>query len=201
MTITHDRRFGPYTVEDLHARDDDGKGFELEDGWLVELSLSSPHNWAAQCVSDVVRSAAEDAKAEVFVAFGGGWEITTPTGIRKPDVFVVPKGVARASIVHREPMTVHGMEVLLAVEVVSPGSGSERRDRVRKVREYAACGIAQYWIVDLEPRPRVQVLLLDDGANAYRLDRTVTAGEVLTAEIKADVAFTVEFDPRVMIEF
>ncbi|GLZ12509.1 hypothetical protein Acsp04_27440 [Actinomadura sp. NBRC 104425] len=201
MTITHDRRFGPYTVEDLHARDDDGKGFELEDGWLVELSPSWPHNWAAECVWEVVRSAAKEAGADVFVAHGGEWEITTPAGIRKPDVFVVPKGVARASIVHREPRTVPGTEVLLAVEVVSPGSGSERRDRVRKVREYAACGIAQYWIADVEPRPRVQVLLLDDGASAYRLDRTAEAGEVLTAEIKADVAFTVVFDPQVMIEF
>jgi Uma2 family endonuclease len=41
--------------------------------------------------------------------------------------------------------------VLLVVEVVSRGSGSEREDRGRKVTEYARAGIAQYWIVDFEP--------------------------------------------------
>jgi hypothetical protein len=28
--------FGPYTVLDLHELTEDGKGFELEDGWLIE---------------------------------------------------------------------------------------------------------------------------------------------------------------------
>jgi Putative restriction endonuclease len=38
-------------------------------------------------------------------------------------------------------------------EVISPGSGSERTDRLRKVGEYARLGIPQYWIVEHTPLP------------------------------------------------
>lgn len=34
---TSDAGFGPYTVLDLYDLPEDGKGFELEDGWLVEV--------------------------------------------------------------------------------------------------------------------------------------------------------------------
>lgn len=33
-----DAGFGPYTVLDLYELPEDGKGFELEDGWLVEVA-------------------------------------------------------------------------------------------------------------------------------------------------------------------
>ncbi|MFD3743211.1 hypothetical protein [Nocardia sp. NPDC058633] len=39
-----DSGFGPYTVLDLHDLHDlseDGKGFELEDGWLVEVGAGT----------------------------------------------------------------------------------------------------------------------------------------------------------------
>jgi hypothetical protein len=36
-------------------------------------------------------------------------------------------------------------------EVISPGSGSERTDRLRKVGEYVRLGIPQYWIVEHTP--------------------------------------------------
>jgi Uma2 family endonuclease len=43
----------------------------------------------------------------------------------------------------------------LVAEVISPGSGSERTDRLRKVSEYARLGIPQYWIIEHTPRPTV----------------------------------------------
>jgi hypothetical protein len=49
-------------------------------------------------------------------------------------------------------------------EVISPGSGSERTDRLCKVSEYARLGIPQCWIVEHTPRVAVQVLTLVDGA-------------------------------------
>jgi len=92
-----------------------------------------------------------------------------------------------------------GREVLLAVEVVSAGSSSERNDRVRKVGEYAAVGIPQYWIVDHQPYPRVRVLRL--GEQQYIADSITNAGTLLVAEIQADKPFTVSFDPAALLEF
>ncbi len=36
--------FGPYTILDLRELPEDGKGSELEDGWLVEVAADSRHN-------------------------------------------------------------------------------------------------------------------------------------------------------------
>ncbi|WP_243708774.1 Uma2 family endonuclease [Actinomadura sp. GC306] len=202
MSVAHDHGgFGPYTMDDLHAREDEGRGLELEDGWLVELSPSAPHNWVAMQLQELLKAAASDAGAAVFVAGGGEWEISTPAGIRKPDVFVVPRSVARNSIVDRSPAVIPGGELLLVVEVVSPGSGSERTDRVRKLKEYAALGIPQYWLAEFSPHPALQIFVLDEGFGAYRSHAVAAAGEVLKIEIQADSAFTVAVDPAVFTEF
>ncbi|WP_425004142.1 Uma2 family endonuclease [Mycolicibacterium sp. S3B2] len=61
-------------------------------------------------------------------------------------------------------------DVVLVVEIVSPGSRGT--DHAMKLHEYAAAGIAHYWIVDPEAP-------VDDRFLAYRLDgdiyRRVTA--------------------------
>jgi Uma2 family endonuclease len=198
-SAAHEVGFGPYTVLDLHDLPEDGKGFELEDGWLIEVAAGSRHNWVARNVSRIVEAAATGADAAAIVCDGGEWEISTPAGIRKPDLFVIPREVARAVIVDESPKVIPGREVLLVVEVVSAGSSSERNDRVRKVGEYAAVGIPQYWIVDHQPYPRVRMLRL--GEQEYIAEPVVNAGTLLVAEIKADKPFTVSFDPAVLLEF
>jgi Uma2 family endonuclease len=198
-TVTHGVEFGPYTVLDLHGLPEEGKGFELEDGWLIEVAASARHNWVTRNASRVIEAAATDASTSVIVCVGGEWEISTPAGIRKPDIFVIPRDVARAVIIDESPKVIPGREVLLVVEVVSSGSSSERTDRVRKVGEYAAVGIPQYWIVDHQPHLRVQVLRL--GEQEYIAEPAANAGTLLVTEIKADKPFTVSFDPATLLEF
>jgi Uma2 family endonuclease len=84
-------------------------------------------------------------------------------------------------------------------EVISPGSGSERTDRLRKVSEYARLGIPQYWIVEHTPRLSVQVLTLAEGA--YTAVPAVMEGTRLEAVIDADTPFTVSFDPADLLNF
>jgi Uma2 family endonuclease len=198
-SVAHEVGFGPYTVLDLHDLSEDGKGFELEDGWLIEVAAGSRHNWVARNVSRIIEAAATDTGSAAIVCDGGEWEISTPAGIRKLDVFVIPREVARAAIIDESPKVIPGREVLLAVEVVSAGSSSERNDRVRKVGEYAAIGIPQYWIVDHQPYPRVRVLRL--GEQEYIAEPVVNAGTLLVAEIQADKPFTVSFDPAALLAF
>jgi len=198
-TSAHGTEFGPYTVLDLHEMPEDGKGFELEDGWLIEVAASSRHNWTLRTLARIIERAAAEAGSQVVVCDGGEWEISTPAGVRKPDVFIVPREIVRAAIIDESPRLIPGTELYLVAEVISPGSGSERTDRLRKVAEYARLGIPQYWIVEHAPRLSVQVLTLADGA--YMAAQEVMEGSRLEVMIDADKPFTVSFDPSELLDF
>lgn len=192
MSVPAVHEYGPYTLYDLDALPEDGKRYELADGWLTELSPSPWHDHAAERLKDILKDAARLASAEVYVA-GGPNDVSTPAGVRKPDVFVVPRDVARAAI-GGKVRTYYASDLLLVVEVISPRSGSEQADRVRKVGEYARAGIPVYWIVDLEPEPRVTILALRDGG--YVLEAEMRAGRVLTVS----QPFAISFDPGSLTE-
>jgi Uma2 family endonuclease len=185
ILAVHD--YGPYTLYDLDALPEDGKRYELADGWLTELSPSPWHDHAADRLKDILKNAARLAGAEVYVA-GGPNDISTPAGVRKPDVFIVPRDVARTAI-SGKIRTYYAGDLLLAAEVISPRSGSEQVDRVRKVREYARAGIPSYWIVDLEPEAKVTILTLQ--GDDYILDAEIREGHTLTAS----QPFAISFDP------
>jgi Uma2 family endonuclease len=195
----HGTPFGPYTILDLHELPEDGKGHELEDGWLIEVAAGSRHNWALRTLARIIERAAADAGSQVVVCDGGEWEISTPAGVRKPDVFVIARETARAAIIDESPKLIPGAELYLVAEVISPGSGSERTDRLRKVSEYASLGIPQYWLIEHTPRLSVQVLTLADGT--YMAAPTVTEGARLTAQVDADKPFTISFDPADLLTF
>ncbi|WP_162958211.1 Uma2 family endonuclease [Nocardia yunnanensis] len=153
--------YGPYTVEDLHGLPDEGKAFELVDGWLIELSPSTRHDYLAQVLARILQRAAEDAGVDVYVQ--APMDISTPAGARKPDVALM--GAAAARSARDLGLSLYpGNDVQIAIEIVSRGSGSEREDRHRKVTEYARTGIDQYWLVDFDPRPRIQIRRLNGAA-------------------------------------
>jgi len=184
--------YGPYTLYDLDALPEDGKRYELADGWLTELSSSPWHDHAAERLKDILKDAARLAGAEVYVA-GGPNDVTTPAGVRKPDVFVVPRDIARTAI-SGKVRTYYSGDLLLVAEVISPRGGSEQVDRVRKVREYARAGIPLYWIVDLEPEAKVTILTLR--GEEYVLGTEIRAGHTLTAS----QPYTISFDPGTLTE-
>lgn len=74
---------------------------------------------------------------------------------RNPDVLVV---AATAVTPHRSRYLPH--EVVLAAEVVSPGS--ESQDRREKPAEYAEAGIPHYWRVEINPEIVVHTFRLGD---------------------------------------
>lgn len=79
--------------------------------------------------------------------------------------------------------------VLLAVEVVSPGS--EIRDRERKPQLYAAAGIQHYWLVEEEDgRPVVQVYELGSVTNTYGLTGVYRDRLKLTVPYDIDIDLT-----------
>ena len=114
-------------------------------------------------------------------------------------MFIVPREIARAAIIEESPKLIPGTELYLVAEVISPGSGSERTDRLRKVDEYARLGIPQYWIIEHTPRPSVQVLTLAEGA--YTAGPAVMEGTRLEVVIDAGKPVTVSFDPANLLDF
>lgn len=182
MSVAHDHDFsdgwGPYRVEDLHSGPDDGRGYELWNGWLIEkMSPSARHNRVADGLREVFVEAARRAGTDVFIG-GGEYEFALPSGVRKPDVFILDGAAERAAVLADDTFFDPG-DLELVAEVVSPRSGSEPHDRVFKRDEYARAGIPQYWIVEFKPIPRIEVLVrnskghYETGASAIG-DRALT---------------------------
>lgn len=85
------------------------------------------------------------------------FELHLRNSARLPDLMFLAKE-------NQHHLTEEGIEgyVDLVIEIISAGSG--RRDRQTKMKEYAAAGIPEYWIID--PRTGKQ------RADFYRLDET-----------------------------
>ncbi|XRQ04171.1 Uma2 family endonuclease [Actinomadura welshii] len=192
MAVTLGRAHGPYTLYDLDALPEEGRRYELADGWLHELPGDLWHDHAAEQLKGVLKDAARQADADVHVA-GAPQDVTTPAGIRKPDVFAVSRDVARMAL-ERRTRTYYGPDLLLVAEVITPRTVNEQTDRVRKVDEYAATGIPHYWLVDLEPRPTLTIMELR--GDRYAVTAKARSGEPLVL----DRPYPISFDPARLSE-
>jgi Uma2 family endonuclease len=133
------------TVSEWEALPEDEYG-ELVDGFLVEEE-----------VPDFIHEAVIGWLLMTFRAWivpRGGYAfgseakfVVGPRRGRKPDlsVFFTRRGRIPRRGAGRMPPDI-------MVEVVSPKTRDGRRDRVEKVDDYAAFGVAFYWIVDPEQR-------------------------------------------------
>jgi Uma2 family endonuclease len=103
--------------------------------WLEE---QLPHEWSVETDVDVVLKALPRAT------------------VRRPEVIIISSEVWGDGT-HRFKAD----DVLLAVEIISPGS--ERTDLKIKPGEYAAAGIRHHWIVDLDdPISMAAYVLVDE---------------------------------------
>jgi Uma2 family endonuclease len=106
-------------------------------------------------------------------------EITVEAGfpptVRDPDLVVVNR-----SVVDRNPVRVEAADVVLVVEIVSPGS--RRTDHVMKLYEYAKAGIEHYWIVDLDADPDERFLAHMLRDETYHRIGTLVGDRVLTKD-------------------
>lgn len=114
-------------------------------------------------------------------------ESSFPATVRAPDVLLISK-----SLYLRNPARIDANEVLLAVEIISPGT--VRRDRLVKAAEYAGAGIPYYWIIDLTAPASLTTLTLvgDEYEATEKATGPVTLSEPAT--IVVDVSRLTEFD-------
>ncbi|MGH1392604.1 MAG: Uma2 family endonuclease [Trichormus sp.] len=140
----------PLTVQEyLNYDDGTDTRYELEDGVLVEMPPESPVNLsiARKLLLELIKYIA----VEMVV---WGTEIEVPSSkakVRIPDLIVhSPESLAALTGATRSTITLDMPAPSLVIEIVSPGTINRNRDYRYKHTEYAARGIAEYWIVDPE---------------------------------------------------
>ncbi len=146
MVITLDRPVSQtMTLEEFFSYDDGTDAmYELEDGELILMAAESEINrriamFILICFSQQnIPADRLSMKTEI---------VTTGSRVRVPDLVVFSEELAIAMEGAKRSTVMSEMPApLLVVEVVSPNQSS--RDYRYKRSEYAARGIAEYWIVD-----------------------------------------------------
>jgi Uma2 family endonuclease len=145
---------------------DDGTDtrYELVNGELVEMPSESNLNnlIALYLLTELLRFVPirllRHKDTEILVT---GFRAT----VRFPDLMVLSEESAAALTgATRSIITLDMPPPALVVEVVSPGTANEERDYRYKRSEYAARGIAEYWLVDPQ---QAQVVVLTLVAGLY----------------------------------
>ena len=173
---------GLLTLTDWEALPEDNSAhYELQEGVLVASPRpAEPHQKALFLLALQIHpqlppgwTHLEDFEVVVRAA--------DPAIIRAPDLVIVPRGGGRARVA--------ADEVLLAVEIISPGSRNV--DTHLKSVEYAEAGIPHYWLVDLDPpAPTVTVFGLGAPGDGY-VESQTASGALRVAEpfeLRIDVA-------------
>jgi Uma2 family endonuclease len=141
------------TFEEFLAYEEDSdRRYELVDGELVEMPTESNQNCqiAKQLLFELAKffSIARLNLKDVEIEVSG-----RRAKVRLPDlVMLSEEGYAAMQGKTRNIITREMPPPILIVEVVSPGEENRTRDYRYKRTEYAARGIAEYWIIDPEER-------------------------------------------------
>ena len=174
----------PLTVADYVALGEDPEGarYELQDGNLVMAASPFPRHQRCLLRLGGQLEAQVPDDLDVFPDVDVDLRLVPPTQpgtVRRPDLVVVSRaGFERRE---REGGVLRAPEVVLAVEIVSPGS--ERTDHTVKHLEYADAGIPHYWVVDLgEPGDRVSLTAHHLAGEFSYADAGSVAGTFATTE-------------------
>jgi Uma2 family endonuclease len=139
----------PLTTRDLLELEDEGQGFELVNGRLVEVNRNVLSCLVAGQLFSLLAVHCREARLGcVFVQrLGFEWGAAAPNTVRRPDVAFIRRGRLPESewaedFCHVVPD--------LAVEVVSPNDTFDEVDT--KVEEYLRLGVQFVWVVSLETR-------------------------------------------------
>jgi Uma2 family endonuclease len=148
---------GEWTTDDLDALPDDGRRHELIDGVpIVSPSPTIGHQRIAMLLGAALDSL---CPPELAVTQAVDVRINRRRSLT-PDVLVATADATERNVSHYLPT-----EVVLVVEIVSPGSLA--MDRIMKPALYAEAGIPHFWRVETDGGVRVATYRLDVGTDVY----------------------------------
>ncbi|MEW9548937.1 Uma2 family endonuclease [Nonomuraea sp. NPDC050783] len=167
------------TVADLLRFPGDGDRHELFNGSPVAVPAPTPRHQRVISRLLVILEAARPPELECLTTVN-----VSPSAedLYIPDLVVVPEQVSEAVDLVYSPR-----DLLLAVEVVSPGSRTQ--DRSTKLAAYAEAGILRYWRIEPDEGPSLYVYELD--GRSYEGPTVHKAG----ADVTLSAPFPVTFDP------
>ena len=147
---------------------------ELLDGQLVAMSpIGPPHNSAVRKLTELLVLALHGRAAVGCQTSFAADDLSEP----EPDFTVVPLGDYEAD---------HPSQAYLVIEVAEC---SLAKDRVRKQRIYASCGIPEYWIVNL--RERCIEVYTEPTPGVYSHVEKFEHGQAITLSAFPDVSIAV----------
>src|ERR671936_2023512 len=143
---------------DLDVLPDDGKRYEIIDGELYVSRQPGYHHQYA-CSQLNIALGVWSNQTNVGVTLPAPGVIFADDDDVAPDVVWISHerlatALDQAGHLHTAPE--------LVVEVLSPGSANERRDREVKLKLYSRRGVLEYWIVDWRTQ-QVEIYRQQDG--------------------------------------
>jgi Uma2 family endonuclease len=173
------------TNADLEAMPDDGNRYQLIDG---ELYVSSAPSFAHQNIlANIVIAFGKylDEHPIRRIIRGVGVIFDDYNGVI-PDLIFVTNERLRKTLAggrfHAAPEIV--------IEILSPGSSNQRRDRLVKRSLYPARGASEYWIVDPENRT-IEVHRRNE-AGELVFDKSLVESDALTSALLPEFSLRAE---------
>jgi Uma2 family endonuclease len=124
----------------------DDANYELIDGELIDLEPTGLHEQVAGLINRKLNVAIELLNLPWFVPMKCLIKPLGQNSAFRPDVVILDQmALAHEPLWKAEPVITLGKSVKLVVEVVST---NWQNDYARKVEDYEALGIPEYWIVD-----------------------------------------------------
>jgi Uma2 family endonuclease len=165
-----------WTSQDLELLPDDGTRYEIVDG---ELYVSKQPHWEHQFVSGQIFALLQAWSAQTQM----GMANLAPGLIFGDDEDVAPDVVwisaQRLLTALQNDGKLHSPPELV-VEILSPGSTNERRDREVKRKLYSRRGAEEYWIVDWQER-RLEIYRREEAV--LTLSRILSENDVLQSPL------------------
>jgi Uma2 family endonuclease len=170
---------------------------ELVEGVLQEEEVAdSPHEVIVSALLYVLLTWTRQGTGRVL-ASETKYALSRHRG-RKPDISVF---LSRDRKLPRRGAIQHPPDIM--IEVISPEPRDRRRDRIEKLREYAAFGVRWYWLIDPEARSLEILKLGEDSHYVHALDATEGSFDVpgcagLTLDLDAlwrELDEAIEVDP------
>ncbi len=171
-----------WTSKDLDAFPEDEKRYEIIDG---ELYVSRQPHWNHQNVCSEVVTLLKVWNKQYNI---GGIATAAPGLIfsedddAAPDVIWISK--ERLATALQDDGKLHDAPELV-VEVLSPGSTNESRDREVKRKLYSRRGVVEYWIISW-PKRQVEVYRRDATGVALVLIQTLFESDILQSPLLPD---------------